>query len=152
MIAILAALLLAQSSAAQAEPRDEIISSIQEPRAADPWTQTVEARCGRRRLTISGYGPRRPLGRMPEVRIDGRAVEGEAAGRLIEDLSSGSAVYRFQIRCGPVGDDQSLVVSRGERRPDGDVVYQTSSARFENGRLRSYSGFETTDADGFWVR
>ena len=152
MIAILAALLLAQSSAAQAEPRDEIIINIQEPRAADPWTQTVEARCGRRRLTISGYGPRRPLGRMPEVRIDGRAVEGEAAGRLIEDLSSGSAVYRFQIRCGAVGDDQSLVVSRGDRSRDGDVIYQRSSARFDNGRLRSYSGFEPTDADGFWFR
>jgi len=152
MIAILAALLLVQSSATQANARDEIIISIREPRAADPWTQTVEARCGRRRLTISGYGPRRPLGRMAEVRIDGRSIGGEAAARLIEDLSAGSTVYRFQILCGAVGDNQSLVVSRGERNREGDVIYQTSSARFENGRLRSYSGFETTDADGFWFR
>ena len=152
MIAVLVTLLLAQPSTTQADARDEVVVSIREPRAADPWTQTVEGRCGRRRLTISGYGPRRPSDLRAEVRIDGRAIGGEAAAQLIEDLSSGSAVYRFQIRCGAVGDDQSLVVSRGERGEDGDVIYQTSSARFENGRLQSYSGFTTTDGDGFWFR
>lgn len=145
-LALIAALTFSQESQATAD----IVIRTSEPRIADPWTQSVRATCGPDTLEIRGYGAGRPLDREAEIRMNGRPVAGADVARIAADLSSGRAVYRFQMRCGRAGFD--ILVNRGEAQIDEPVRYETARAVFQDGELVSYSGMEAAGPEGFWFR
>jgi hypothetical protein len=122
-----------------------------EPTAASPWVQSVQAGCGDSTLSIEGYGAARPEDRAARVMVDGQAVTGDAAPRLLEDLSNRRAAYRFEILCGRAGDF-TIRLHEGEGQPGGTVRYRTANAVIRNGRLESYSGHAPSDEASFWFR
>jgi hypothetical protein len=145
-LALFAALTFSQ----QPQELAEVVIMSSERRVADPWTQSVRATCGPDTLEITGYGAGRPLDREAEIRMNGRLVAGADVARMAADLSFGSAVYRFQMRCGHEGFD--ILVNRGEAQVDEPVRYETARATFQGGELVLYSGMETAGPEGFWFR
>ena len=146
-LALFAALTFSQEPQGAA---DIVIMSTSEQQAADPWTQSVRATCGRDTLEITGYGAGRPSDREAEIRMNGRPVAGAGVARMAADLSFGRAVYRFQMLCGRTGFD--ILVNRGEAQIDEPVRYETARAIFQGGDLVSYSGMEAAGPEGFWFR
>lgn len=123
----------------------------QEPKAASPWVQSVEAKCGEDVLRISGYGAAKPLDRVAELRVNGTPVTGVGAEQIQADLSNRRAAYRLEITCGHPG--QIFVrISQGLREADGTNRFRFSGAAIKDGRLRTYTGFQYGEADDFWFR
>lgn len=121
------------------------------PRAASPWSHSVRAACGRNVITIDGYGGGRPLGMTARLRVNNLPLTGRAVPQLLADISHKRAVYRFEILCGELGDI-GLRISEGEKLLDGPVRYRSAAASIMGNQLRSYTGFQDGDADGFWFR
>ncbi|WP_439472479.1 hypothetical protein [Brevundimonas sp.] len=118
---------------------------------AEPWTQSVRAVCGRDVLEVMGYGAGTPQPREPRIRVNGRALTGDAVPELLGDISTASAVYRFQVMC-PRNGGFSVIVSRGEVPRDGGVVYENAAARITGRELVTYSGMGQATAEDFWFR
>lgn len=124
-----------------------------EPVPAEHWRQTVTFRCGRDVLEISGFGPSRPEGRLPRVTLNGHSPRGARLPELLRDLGREGAVYRFTGLCAGDGSPGiSLRLNRGENVGDRnmDVEYYAAGAYFIHGELRTYTGLQRGDADGFW--
>ena len=141
MLQILSAILISQAP----------VVTTREPAGASPWVQSVQAGCGESTLLIAGYGVVRPLDSAASVLVDGQAVTGVAAPRLLEDLSSRRAAYRFELLCGRPGDF-TVRIYEGERQAGGAVRYRAAQALISNGRVESYSGYEESDEASFWFR
>ena len=122
-----------------------------EPHAASPWVQSVQARCGNSDLLVSGYGARKPLEETAKVSVNGVPVTGSVIAKFQTDLSRRRAVYRLQILCGRLGA-MTLRINVGERQRDGQVLYRSGAATIKGDALVSYTGLQTSDADGFWFR
>ena len=124
---------------------------VREPTPASPWVQSVEARCGKDLLRISGYGAGRPAGRVAELRVNGVTVRGDAVARLQADLSTRGAAYRLEISCGSPGQIY-VRISQGLKEEDGSLRFRFSAASIQYGRLRTYTGFQDGAAEDFWFR
>ena len=124
-----------------------------EPGPAEFWRQSVTFRCGRDLLEIAGYGPSRPLGQAVRIRLNGRTPVGDRLADLSRDLGRARAVYRITALCSREGRPGiSVLYYRGENVGEGVVEYHSAGAEFRNGRLTSYTGLQSTDAEGFWFR
>jgi hypothetical protein len=124
----------------------------QESPVADALFQSFELRCDSSTLRISGYGMRRP-GRAPAIiTLNGRPVRGEAIGRLRQDLSDVSAVYRLTGRCSGGSSDILLHVHRARPEANGDIRYTVGQAAIVRGRIIEYPGLEEASASSFWFR
>lgn len=129
----------------------EIVVSAVEPRAADPWIQSVSARCGGATLRIEGYGAGRPLDRGVSLSTDGADVQGVHVADMAADLGHVSAAYRLEITCGR--DDAFMVrINRGEAGMADAVRYKVASATIQGKALTSYSGMQPANASTFWFR
>ncbi len=118
---------------------------------ASPWVQSVQASCGRKVLTVAGYGAANPLDRRPQVLVGRRSFTGPAVRQLLDDLANRRAVYRFTILCDPRGGAE-LRIEEGEKQRGGGVRYRSGAAFIKGNRLVSYTGLEEADADSFWFR
>lgn len=124
---------------------------VREPQLASPWIQTLEAKCSDQELRVANYGARNPVDTEPQVHLNSQPMIGSGSEQLLRDLSNYRAVYRFQVLCNR-DDEITLVVGEGESPYEGPIRYRVSSARFTQGRLVSYSGFEEANEAAFWFR
>lgn len=127
-----------------------VVITVREPYPARDSQQSATFRCGRDVLEISGYGLSRPEGRPPRVGLNGRVPPGADLPVLLRDLARQRAAYRFTAHCS--SDGRSGVwfrLYRGESVRDRDVEYYIGNGYFTGGRLRSYTGSQSS-AESFW--
>jgi len=129
----------------------QVLITSPEPRPASPWVQSTRATCGNANLTISGYGPAKPLTNGAQIGVNGRRVTGEGAPQLLADLSRRRAVYRLELLCDPRGQI-ILRINVGEKHINGAIEYRSGVATILGSTLKSYSGLMLSNSDTFWFR
>jgi hypothetical protein len=122
-----------------------------EPHPPSRWNLSTQANCGTSPLVISGYGASVLTGARPKMTRNGRAVTGPDIDRLLSDLSTLRAVYRFSVECGRTGII-TLRIYEGEAQRDDTVRFRAALATIKGNRLDFYTGLEPADADAFWYR
>ena len=122
-----------------------------EPHPPSDWNLSTQANCGSSPLVISGYGASVLTGAKPKMTRDGQAVTGPDIDRLIADLSTLRAVYRFSVQCGHMGTI-TLRIYEGEAQRDDTVRFRAGLATIKDNRLDFYTGLEPADAETFWYR
>jgi hypothetical protein len=122
-----------------------------EPYPPSYWNVSTQANCASSPLVISGYGASAPTGAKPKMNRDGQPVTGPEIDRLLADLSTVRAVYRFSVQCGRTGVI-TLRIYEGEAQRDDTVRFRAGLATIKGNRLEFYTGLEPADAETFWWR
>lgn len=126
------------------------LPTTSEPTPPSTLMSSFEIQCGSDTLVVANYGLARPRGRQPVIRLNGRTLTGQVAGRLRVDLSAQDTVYQLTGVCFQPGPSIQFQIYSARNTPGG-VRYHVGRADFYRGRI-SYTGLEEVNAETFWFR